>query len=191
MMFIHNQRHLHIRPQRGISLLQPSSPSVAPDTYVLSAHQYVPGSYFYQVLVPGSFFYQALDPAHQGSVLILPPRDIQALPSQNYYYDTEILHRVAVKGGIHFPYFFNFNLRLTFTFFQLLDTVVSVVVPSCPRCMPYSFITYRVHPPAFPLLVDLHRMLLTHALALFASPFVHKKKSLRVYTSMHSGNKRN
>ena len=30
-------------------------------------------------------------------------------------------------------------------------------------------------------------MLLTHAFALFASQFVHKKKSLRIYTSMHSG----
>ena len=31
-----------------------------------------------------------------------------------------------------------------------------------------------------------HRMLLTHALALSASQFVHKKKSPRIYTSMHS-----
>ena len=30
-------------------------------------------------------------------------------------------------------------------------------------------------------------MLLTHAFALSASQFVHKKKSLRIYTSMHSG----
>ena len=29
-------------------------------------------------------------------------------------------------------------------------------------------------------------MLLTHALALFASQFVHKKKSQRIYSSMHS-----
>ena len=29
-------------------------------------------------------------------------------------------------------------------------------------------------------------MLLTHALALSASQFVHKKKSQRIYTSMHS-----
>ena len=31
-----------------------------------------------------------------------------------------------------------------------------------------------------------HRMLLTHALALSASQFVHKKKSQRIYTSRHS-----
>ena len=32
-----------------------------------------------------------------------------------------------------------------------------------------------------------HRVLLTHALALSASQFVHKKKSPRIYTSMHAG----
>ena len=32
-----------------------------------------------------------------------------------------------------------------------------------------------------------HRVLLTHALALSASQFVHKQKSPRLYTSMHSG----
>ena len=32
-----------------------------------------------------------------------------------------------------------------------------------------------------------HRVLLTHAFALSAGHFVHKKKSLRIYTSMHSG----
>ena len=31
-----------------------------------------------------------------------------------------------------------------------------------------------------------HRVLLTHALALSASQLVHKKKSQRIYTSMHS-----
>ena len=37
------------------------------------------------------------------------------------------------------------------------------------------------------MLVDFHRELLTHALALSAIQFVHKKKSPRIYTSMHSG----
>ena len=32
-----------------------------------------------------------------------------------------------------------------------------------------------------------HRLLLTHALALSASQFVHKKKFPRIYTNMHSG----
>ena len=32
-----------------------------------------------------------------------------------------------------------------------------------------------------------HRVLLTHALTLSASQFVHKKKSPRIYTSIHSG----
>ena len=35
-----------------------------------------------------------------------------------------------------------------------------------------------------------HRVLPTHALALFASQFVHKKKSQRISTSMHSGGAR-
>ena len=57
------------------------------------------------------------------------------------------------------------------------------VVPSPPR---YVSLT-RIGGPAFPLLVDFHRMLLSHAFALSASQFVNKKKSIRIlYTSMHS-----
>ena len=61
------------------------------------------------------------------------------------------------------------------------------------RCRPFfppvlAFNFHRANEgSAIPLLVDFHRVLLTHGLALSASQFVHKKKSPRIYTSMHSG----
>ena len=73
------------------------------------------------------------------------------------------------------------------------QAVVTGVLPSPPRhrCPPFSspvltfdFIAHRVQQshcsPIF------HRALLTHALALSASQFVHKKKSQRICSSMHS-----
>ena len=65
------------------------------------------------------------------------------------------------------------------------QAVVTRVVPSPPRFLPLIFITHRVQQSYCSSI--LHRMLLTHALALSASPFLHKKKSPRIYTSMHSG----
>ena len=50
------------------------------------------------------------------------------------------------------------------------QAVVTSVVPSPPRFLSSIF----------------HRVLLTHALALSASQFAHKKKSQRIYTSMRS-----
>jgi len=64
-------------------------------------------------------------------------------------------------------------------------TVVSGVVPSPPPVRAFRF--YRAQGSAFPLLVDFHRMYLTHALPHSANQFVHKKPSLLVYTSIHSG----
>ena len=58
------------------------------------------------------------------------------------------------------------------------------VVPSPPRFLPSIFIAHRVQQSHCSSIV--HRVLLTHALALSASQFVHKKKSPRIYTSMHS-----
>ena len=58
------------------------------------------------------------------------------------------------------------------------------VIPSPPRFLPSIFIAHRVQRSHCSSIV--HRMLLTHALALSASQFVHKKKSQRIYTSMHS-----
>ena len=65
------------------------------------------------------------------------------------------------------------------------QAVVTGVAPSSPRLLRSIFIAHRVqqshHSSIF------HRMLLTHALALSASQFVHKKKSPRIHTSMNSG----
>ena len=63
--------------------------------------------------------------------------------------------------------------------------VVTGVVPSSPRFLPSFFIAHRVQLSHCSSVY--HRVLLTHALALSASQFVHKKKSPPMYTSMHSG----
>ena len=63
------------------------------------------------------------------------------------------------------------------------QAVVTGVIPS-PRFLPSIFIAQRVQQSHCSSIV--HRVLLTHALALSASQFVHKKKSQRIYTSMHS-----
>ena len=62
--------------------------------------------------------------------------------------------------------------------------MVTGVIPSPPRFSPSIFIAHRVQQSH--CLSIVHRVLLTHALALSASQFVHKKKSQRIYTSMHS-----
>ena len=88
-----------------------------------------------------------------------------------------------------------YNLRLFFfscfffflAYFHFPDSgqaVVTGVIPSPPRFLPSIFIAHRVQQSHCSSIV--HRVLLTHALALFASQFVHKKKSQRIYTSMHS-----
>ena len=62
--------------------------------------------------------------------------------------------------------------------------MVTGVVPSSPRFLPSIFIAHRIQQSHCSSIF--HRVLLTHALALSASQFVHKKKSPRTYTSMHS-----
>ena len=63
--------------------------------------------------------------------------------------------------------------------------VVTGVVPSSPRSLPlFFFIAHRVQQSHCSSIF--HRVLLTHALALSAGQFVHKKTSQRIYTSMHS-----
>ena len=64
------------------------------------------------------------------------------------------------------------------------QAVVTGVIPSPPRFLPSIFIAHRVQQSHCSSIF--HRVLLTHALALSASHFVHKKKSQRIYTSMHS-----
>ena len=65
------------------------------------------------------------------------------------------------------------------------QAVVTGVVPSSPRFLPSIFIAHRVQHSHCSSIF--HRVLLTHALALSASQFVHKKKSPLIHTSMHSG----
>ena len=63
--------------------------------------------------------------------------------------------------------------------------MVTGVFTSPPRFLPSISIAHRVQQSHCSSIF--HRVLLTHALALSASQFVHKKKSPRIYTSMHSG----
>ena len=85
------------------------------------------------------------------------------------------------RPGIMFFFFFFTHIYSPAT----EQAVVTGVVPSSPRFLPSIFIAHRVqqsHCSSF-----LHRVSLTHALALSASQFVNKKKSSRIFTSMHSG----
>ena len=64
------------------------------------------------------------------------------------------------------------------------QAVVTGVIPSPPRFLPSILIAHRAQQSRCSSLV--HRVLLTHALPLSASQFVHKKKSQRIHASMHS-----
>ena len=81
------------------------------------------------------------------------------------------------------------SLRIFFFFAHIYfpaseQAAVTGVVPSPPRFLPSTFIAHRFQQS--PCSSISHRVLLTHALALSASQFVHKNKSQRIYTSMHS-----
>ena len=65
------------------------------------------------------------------------------------------------------------------------QAVVTGVVPSFPRFSPSFFIARRVQQSHCSS--TYHQVLLTHAVALSASQFVHKKKFPRFYSSVHSG----
>ena len=93
------------------------------------------------------------------------------------------------RGGI--PNFHYYRASDSFVIIHVYvpasaQAVVTGVVPSPPRFLPSIFIAHRVQQSqcssTFPRV-----LLLTHALALSASKFVRKKKSPRIYTSMHSG----
>ena len=71
--------------------------------------------------------------------------------------------------------------------FQLLDkpwSQVSSLLPP-PGSRFQFFSAHRVQQSHCSSIF--HPVLLTHALALSASQFVHKEKSVRIYSSMHSG----
>ena len=95
-------------------------------------------------------------------------------------------------AALLFLYFSTYILCREIMFFFLAhfyfpasgQAVVTGVVPSSPRFLPSIFIAHRVQQSHCSSIF--HRLLLTRALALSASQFVHKKKSPRIYTSMHS-----
>ena len=72
----------------------------------------------------------------------------------------------------------------TSTFPASRQAVVTGVVSSSPRFLPSFFIERRVQHSHCSSIF--YQVLLTHALALSASQFVHKKKSQRIHASMHS-----
>ena len=81
--------------------------------------------------------------------------------------------------------FFSFS-SFTHIYFPVSgQAVVTGVVPSTSRFFPSTFIAHRVQQSHCSSIF--HQVLLTHAHALSATQFVHKKKSPRIYTSMHSG----
>ena len=82
----------------------------------------------------------------------------------------------------HYCFFLSFFSH--FYFSASGQAVVTGVVPSPPRFLPPIFIAHKVQQSHCASIF--HRVLLTHALALSASQFVHKKKFPRIYTSMHS-----
>ena len=89
----------------------------------------------------------------------------------------------SVLGWGIFIFFFFFFSR--FCFPASGQAVVTGVAPSPPRFLPSIFIAHRVQQSHCSSIV--HRvLLLTHALALSASQFVRKKKSQRIFTSVHS-----
>ena len=84
------------------------------------------------------------------------------------------------------PVFFFLLFSLSHFYFPASGhAVVTVVVPSPPRFLPSIFIAHRVQQSHCSSIF--HRVLKTHALALSACQFVHKKKSQRIIrTNMHS-----
>ena len=89
----------------------------------------------------------------------------------------------VINAGLPFYFFF-----AHFYFPAPGQAVVTGVVPSPARFLPSIFTAHRVlHSHCSS---NFHRVLLTHTLALSASQFVHKKKSItiyiRIYTSKHS-----
>ena len=107
----------------------------------------------------------------------------QAIFVRNYTgaSDSETIQKYATYVYIYIYIFF---VSSHIYFPSSRQAVVTGVVPSSPRFLPSILIAHRVQYSHCSSIF--HRMLLTHALALSASHFVHKKKSQRIYTSMHS-----
>ena len=96
-------------------------------------------------------------------------------------------NKVQMSVSPMFPLFF-FSVFLScflhFYFLASEQTMVTGVVPSPSRFLPSIFIAYRVQQSH--CLSIFHGVLLIHALALFTSLFMYKKKPSPIYTSIHS-----
>ena len=88
---------------------------------------------------------------------------------------------LALLGSMYYFFIYIFFSHFFPAFGQAVDTGV---VPFPPRFLPSTCIAHRVQQSHCSSIF--YRVLLTHALALSASQFVHEKKSQRMYTSMHS-----
>ena len=84
---------------------------------------------------------------------------------------------------VSYPVHFFFFLLSHFCFPASGQAVVTTGVVPSPR---YSIFIAHRHQQSHCSSI-FHQVLLTHAVVLSASQFVHKKKSPRMYTSMHSG----
>ena len=136
-------------------------------------------------------------------LLRMPPLCRRCLMSTRMYITLHGVFVLKMHGGYaearfgklqipHFPINIHMTKYYFFVFFFLShfyspasgQAVVTSVAPPSPRFLPSIFIAHRVHQSHCSSIV--HRVLLTHALALSASQFVHEKKSPRICTSMLS-----
>ena len=85
------------------------------------------------------------------------------------------VYSIETYPPVFFIFYFLFFLFAHFYFSASGQAVVTGVIPSPSRFLPSIFIAHRVQQSHCSSIV--HRVLLTHALALSASKFVHKKTS--------------
>ena len=114
----------------------------------------------------------------------VPTRDHDCMSYQSFAFECSSFAVCPRLLNLCALSFFSFSFFSHFYFPASGQAVVTGVVPSPPRFLPSVFIAHRVQQSHCSS--TFHRVLLTHALALSASQFVHKQKSQRIYTSMHS-----
>ena len=97
-------------------------------------------------------------------------------------HDVRDLLSAGYENAFHFLLIYLF--LLTFLLSSFWTSSGHRCRPFCSRFLPSTFIAHRVQQSHCSSIF--HRVLITHALKLSASQFVHKKKSQRIFTSMHS-----
>ena len=95
-----------------------------------------------------------------------------------------VLVLAAKSTAVSSRFIYLFASLLLFSFCDKLWSQVSSLLPPGSH-IPSVFAAHRVQHSHCSSIF--HRMLLTHALAFSVGQFVHKKQSLRIYTSMLSG----